>query len=636
MKNTSITFQSGLTWKSFLISLLLIPINIYWIIELEVVRANYPTLIHPQFNAIFSVFLFLLIGYTLGKISPTLGISQQELLTIYFMLCIISCLCSWDMMQILVPVMSYAFRFDTPENDWQQLFWKHLPQWLTVRDGKALIGYYEGGLNLYTGGYFKAWLVPAVSWSSFIFVLMVVMLCINTLLRIQWAERERLTYPLIQLPLEMTNPRVGFFKNRLMWFGFGITALISIINLLNSIYPVVPYIPIKRMRVGPVWLAFYPFAIGIGFLMPLHLLFSCWAFYWLYKIELMVGDLMGWRSLPRFPYAGEQGFGVYMGLLGFALWTGRLHFKGLVRHLFSSRTSPWRLDDTREPMSYRLAVAGILTGMTFLAFFSYKAGMSWWVIPIFFGIYFLLGIAVARLRAELGILIHGHGFLPGIQTHKIIIAGVGTRRLGTSTLTVFSLYMFFNRAHWVNPMPEQLEAFKMAERGHINLRHTAVAILLATLIGSIMTFWLFLDSIYRNGHESGYYHPHSLWYGLMVYGQLENWLTYPKETDSPALAFMGGGLGLTVLLMFLRTRFLWWPLHPLGYVTASSWGMGVLWCCFFVAWVIKTVILRYGGLGPYRRAVPFFLGVILGDYICGSIWSIAAILTTTPLYNLFP
>ena len=30
----------------------------------------------------------------------------------------------------------------------------------------------------------------------------------------------------------------------------------------------------------------------------------------------MVGSVMGWRGLPRFPYPAEQGFGVYMGLLG--------------------------------------------------------------------------------------------------------------------------------------------------------------------------------------------------------------------------------------------------------------------------------------------------------------------------------
>ena len=57
-------------------------------------------------------------------------------------------------------------------------------------------------------------------------------------------------------------------------------------------------------------------------------------------------------------------------------------------------------------MSYRLAVAGLLAGLVFLTAFSYRAGMSLWVIPIFFGIYFLLAIMIARLRAELGFLVH--------------------------------------------------------------------------------------------------------------------------------------------------------------------------------------------------------------------------------------
>ena len=60
---------------------------------------------------------------------------------------------------------------------------------------------------------------------------------------------------------------------------------------------------------GSFRVSFYPFVIGIGFLIPLDLLFSCWMFYGVYKIELMVGNIMGWRSLPRFPYFNEQGFG---------------------------------------------------------------------------------------------------------------------------------------------------------------------------------------------------------------------------------------------------------------------------------------------------------------------------------------
>ena len=632
-----VTFQNGLTVKSFLLALVLIPFNVWWLIELEVVRVGYPTIIHPQANVIFIIFWLLLIGYFLHKLSPKLGLSQQELLTVHFMLCIVSCLCSWDMLQILMPIMSYPFRFATPENDWRNLFWRSIPEWLTVSDEKTLLGYYEGDSSLYTLHYLKAWLSPVVAWSSFIFVLMLVLLCINTLLRIQWTEHERLSYPLTQLPLEMTSPRLRFFRNRLMWIGFSIAALISIVNLLHSIYPVIPYIPIKRQGIGGgIRVSFYPFVIGMSFMMPRDLLFSCWAFFWLYKIELMVGDMMGWQNLPRFPYAAEQGFGVYLGLLVFALWIGRSHFIGIVRHLFASSKSRFQLDDSREPMPYRLAVIGIVFGIIFLTVFSYKAGMSLWVIPIFFGIYFLLSIMITRLRAELGFIVHGHGYRPGIDPHTMIVTGFGTWQLTTNTLTVFSMYIFFNRAYWVNPMPEHLEAFKMSERRNINLRHTAIAILLATAIGLVVSFWFLLDSFYRHGHESAHFHPHSLWYGRMAYGQLENWLNYPREADGPALAFMGGGFGLTAVLMFLRTRFLWWPLHPLGYVTADSWGMFNLWSCIFVAWAIKTIILRYGGLGSYRRAVPFFLGVALGDYIVGFIWSILSILTNTPLYSFFP
>ena len=632
-----VTFQNGLTVKSFLLALVLIPFNVWWLIELEVVRVGYPTIIHPQANVIFIIFWLLLIGYFLHKLSPKLGLSQQELLTVHFMLCIVSCLCSWDMLQILMPIMSYPFRFATPENDWRNLFWRSIPEWLTVSDEKTLLGYYEGDSSLYTLHYLKAWLSPVVAWSSFIFVLMLVLLCINTLLRIQWTEHERLSYPLTQLPLEMTSPRLRFFRNRLMWIGFSIAALISIVNLLHSIYPVIPYIPIKRQGIGGgIRVSFYPFVIGMSFMMPRDLLFSCWVFFWLYKIELMVGDMMGWQNLPRFPYAAEQGFGVYLGLLVFALWIGRSHFIGIVRHLFASSKSRFQLDDNREPMPYRLAVIGIVFGIIFLTVFSYKAGMSLWVIPIFFGIYFLLSIMITRLRAELGFIVHGHGYRPGIDPHSMIVTGFGTWQLTTNTLTVFSMYIFFNRAYWVNPMPEQLEAFKMSERRNINLRHTAIAILLATAIGLVVSFWFLLDSFYRHGHESAHFHPHSLWYGRMAYGQLENWLNYPREADGPALAFMGGGFGLTAVLMFLRTRFLWWPLHPLGYVTADSWGMFNLWSCIFVAWAIKTIILRYGGLGSYRRAVPFFLGVALGDYIVGFIWSILSILTNTPLYSFFP
>jgi hypothetical protein len=42
----------------------------------------------------------------------------------------------------------------------------------------------------------------------------------------------------------------------------------------------------------------------------------------------------------------------------------------------------------------------------------------------------------------------------------------------------------------------------------------------------------------------------------------------------------------------------------------------------FIAWMIKSAVLRYGGPRWYRKTLPFFLGMILGQYISGGMWII--------------
>lgn len=644
----TVSSQNGLTVKSLLIGLLLIPANVFWIIQLEVVRYTHPTLIHPLSNVIFIVFWLLIISLGLNRISTKIGLSPAEILTIYVMLCVVSSLCSHDMMEILVTILGHPFRFATPENEWRELFAKQLPEWLTVSDEKALRNYYEGSSTLYIEHHLATWLQPAVWWIAFIFVLMTVMLCINILLRVQWTERERLTYPIIQLPLEMVNPESNFFRRRMVWFGFSVAAAISILNLLNSIFPDVPYLPVKRQSIhqyfttrpwnamGGVKISFYPFAVGIAFLIPLDLLFSCWVFYWLYKIELMIARIVGFRGIPRFPYANEQAFGTYIGLLAFALWAGRSYFKAIIVHLLQGiglLDSKRQVDDSDEPIPYRLAFFGILIGCVFLGIFSYQIGMSLWVILLFFGLYFLLAIMIARVRAELGFLVHD---LHNVDPHSVLVTALGTHRLGSGSLIGFSLYMFFNRAYRAHPMPQLLEALKISQTQSISSRRMALAILIATSVGSVVIFWLLLDSYYRHGAESGYYETWALGFGRGVYRQLEGWLTFPRDPDLTGVGFMGVGFLLTGLMMVVRAKFLWWPLHPLGYAMANSWGMDNLWCCLLVAWFLKAIVLKHGGLQSYRRAIPFFLGVALGDYVLGSIWSIASIATNTPLYQFWP
>ena len=95
---------------------------------------------------------------------------------------------------------------------------------------------------------------------------------------------------------------------------------------------------------------------------------------------------------------------------------------------------------------------------------------------------------------------------------------------------------------------------------------------------------------------------------------------------NPTLPNLGGwlqtgvGAGLMALLMFLRQRFLWWPLHPLGLPISATRIMDLVWFSVFLAWFLKLVILKYGGPGMFVRMRPFFLGMILGQFVSAGVW----------------
>ena len=90
------------------------------------------------------------------------------------------------------------------------------------------------------------------------------------------------------------------------------------------------------------------------------------------------------------------------------------------------------------------------------------------------------------------------------------------------------------------------------------------------------------------------------------------------------------------MLVYLRVRFLWLPLHPLGYAMASNQEMSDLWAPILICLSLKWIILKYGGIRSYRRAIPFFLGLVLGDYLVGSIWSLLSVVLNINTYQFYP
>ena len=157
------------------------------------------------------------------------------------------------------------------------------------------------------------------------------MICLNILLRRQWIERERLAYPIVQLPLEITRTDGRLFKSKMMWLGFAISGGIDLINGIHALVPSFLEIPIRHAEIGQFftekpwnavgWVPVYilSFAVGLAFLMPLEMSFSVWFFYLFWKLEYVLGEALGLKSLRLFPYRGAQVMGGYLAIGCFAL-----------------------------------------------------------------------------------------------------------------------------------------------------------------------------------------------------------------------------------------------------------------------------------------------------------------------------
>jgi len=256
--------------------------------------------------------------------------------------------------------------------------------------------------------------------------------------------------------------------------------------------------------------------------------------------------------------------------------------------------------------------------------------MSFPVIIGFFGIFFLLSIAMARVRAEFGAP-HEIYF---VNPHDMLASIVGTRRMSPSNLTMMSMCYWFNRCNRNHPMPTHIEAFKMAESAKMGNSKLMIAIIIATLVGFLSSYWANLDITYRYGGNSAAGGFKS-WLGWEAFNRLQRWMVNPTLTDWTGVSVMGIGLISTFVMTFLRMRFFWWPLHPAGYALAISFAMDYFWFAFFISWLIKYIILKQGGMGTHRKATPFFLGLILGDYVIGSIWAIIGPVMGIVNYKIF-
>ena len=606
------------------------PVNAYWVTVVEVRWYSLDGSCLPLFiTPIFILFCLAVVNLLLRRIAPKSTFTQSELLVIYIMIVIGETLCGHDFVQNLFGVLGHPFRFASPENKWEVLFHQYLPHWLVVSDEAALKGFYEGDATWWHPKNLVPMLTPLGWWALWLMVLIFVLFCFNVLIRKPWAEHEKLAFPLIVLPLELTRGQetARFFRNRLMWVGFGIALGIDLLNGLHAFYPGVPWIEyVKQYDLhqhlrGAPWdflgrftISLYPFAIGLAFFLPTDLSFSCWFFYLFAKAELLICGMAGSQQIQGMPYLNEQAGGAWIALAISGLWAARRHLIAVWRHIIGQGDA---LADADEPFSYRFAAAGIGVGTIILVIFAMQAGMNAPTIIGFLVIFYLLSLAMTRVRAEFGAP-HEIYF---VNPHRLMVQVAGAQAFGPQTLTALSTTYWFNRCYRCHPMPNQLEALKMTEFTDLDRRWLARAMILATAFAIITAYWANMTVTFREG-ASARCQGYKSWVGWETYNRLRSWIDVPPEADYRAMVFMAVGAAFMFVLKALRFRFTSLPFHPAGYALAISFAMDYFWFAFLISWLIKVIVTHYWGMKVHREGVNFFLGLILGDYVCGSIWAI--------------
>ena len=634
-----------------LLTLILIVVNTGWIANSEMKTGVTEITISTLFLGV----TFLLFLVTLGNLAVRQmtggrwALRQPELMLVYSLLSLSSVVAGVGHMGFFTPFLTNPFFFANQNNGYHEI-WPLLPPYIGPRDPAVLAGFYQGKSTFFQPTVLRAWAMPLAVWSVFFLVLLWTTLCLAVIVRRRWAEEEHLPFPVIALPLEMTRDGAPLYRNGLLWAGFTVPFVLHSLNSLASIFPLVPTFPVnsaKDISVGlplpwsalsPLFGCIHPAGIGLGYLINTDVLFSLWFFYWVRKVFNVLGVSENWRDTgggqfadggPQFPYTMYQCWGAWLALGLGVIWQGRSYFQG-----YFGRA--WRGDptgvDRKEPMSARWAVFGFAGGFLALCAFVWSSGGSWWLPPLFLGLYVVLMLALTRLEAETAVL---SPFLAWLDPQSILTTVGGTAGLARIDAVHLGMLSWFNSDYRAAALPHQLQAFVGQKRAGGSLGAIPVALMLAAAVALVFALGWDLQLYYVNGAATGHVNQWRILEGSMPWDHVAHWIQHPEPPKGTAVLGMVVGAAITGSLSLLRARFVGFPLAASAYVLNTSWANDLFWLDMLIAWAVKSLFLRYGGLAFYRRLLPFFLGLILGDFVTGSAWSLVGTFLHLSLFRTF-
>jgi len=573
-------------------------------------------------------------------------LQPHEVLIAYTMTVLSAMIASRGLMEKLLPALVAINYFANPQNRWAEAFFPHIPKWLVPFDPQGMEAqpparyFYEGSKGVVI---WQEWLTPLLAWALVVAAVWACFLTIATLWRRQWADHEKLNFPLTQPPLQLIEPanRANLLRNRLAWLGFALSATVFFVNGLNRLYPVIPQIrvawtlndylmerPFNAIIFTPVYTSYA--AVGFAYFLPTQLLFSLWFFFWLTRVQDILLSWLGYEhmliNMPLYPtrlYIGYQVLGAYLVLVWF-FWRAALPY---LKQVFAKTVKRGDIDDRNELMPYHAAVLVGLVGLSVAIGWGIKAGLSPLVAVVEFTVY--LGVVVlvmARSVAEGGLMMTETSFRP-IDLMRLFVP---KHQLGARNLTILgfldAVFTRDLRGLLVTPL---LDSLKMSEKVNLSRRALLLPSVLAMVVGFVAAAIYQLKLPYTHGALTMYWYAYQ---GNPRWAFEDHIGSILGQDNPPAYirGFFVASVVLTYGMVVMRSHFWWFPLHPLAYALSASWTLIVFWFPIFVAWLVKGLILRYAGVRAFHHYAPFFVGLIYGEFFMAVFWAVHSLLTRKP------
>lgn len=551
-------------------------------------------------------------------------LSATELGLVFIMALVSASIPTWGTSTYLIAVIAAPQYFASPENGWNESIVRFIQTWLVPQDALALKWFYNGipaGKSIPWG----AWAVPLFWWISLVMAVFFFCHCLVAALRKQWVEYERLPFALMEVPQQLISiPEgsawPGFVHKRVFWIGFGLPFAIVMWNTVTYFTPAFPPIPTAffgYLQIGREFPAIEPivnFAIvGCTFFVHLDVSFSIWFFTLLTMLQEGLFNRLGFTIPGRDVYTmgpeaiGWQAFGAMAVMVVNLFWIARGHFRNIWRKAWTNDPA---IDDSDELMSYRSLVIGLALSLLYIVFWLWRSGMSFLGLSLFILATIILYTGITRVVMEGGLL-----FVRGPLVGQTFVGYA----LGGPNMSVESHVAFGLSYSWHH----ELEEFFMAASAnsskitdHMKMRRSSVTIciMLAALVAVLVStvYALYMGYSYGAYNYGGWMFD----YGSQVpYVEVLRKINETEGPDWTRLGFAGLGAGIMGWLIFMRYRFPWWPIHPIGMpVGICSYPVTIFIFSIFLAWLLKWIIMRSGGIQLYHRAQPFFIGIILGYF----------------------